>query len=374
MSSSCNDLVGDRNSTPANLPPQDSAPPQLPDCCQSEPGGDRILNDQDQPVMAWLAARLENLPLYLKEHGMFCYWRSENRPGSDKPAKVPYSPRTGRRLDVNRRDDFGTYDDVLDYAVRGFDGVGICITDKISAADIDHCIGPGGQLSDMAQDICRMMQSYTEISPSRQGIRIVFLATGFEYDKSKYYINCQKLGLEVYVSGSTSKYVSITGHALFPGRNLEECGPELLAVLDKYMVRPVQAVPSVQAAPQGSTPMLDDETVIRLASRAMHGETFEALMAGDTSEYDYDSSRADLALCSQLAFFTAKNIAQMDRLFRASGLMRPKWDERRGDSTYGWLTIQKAIVTQKTVYGRTLSVPSYTVLPNSQSVNQPPVV
>lgn len=34
---------------------------------------------------------------------------------------------------------------------------------------------------------------------------------------------------------------------------------------------------------------------------------------------------------------------QIDRLFRASAMLRPKWDEQRGAHTYGELTIAKAL-------------------------------
>lgn len=32
----------------------------------------------------------------------------------------------------------------------------------------------------------------------------------------------------------------------------------------------------------------------------------------------------------------------MDRIFRNSGLMRPKWDEHRGTKTYGQITLDVA--------------------------------
>ena len=40
----------------------------------------------------------------------------------------------------------------------------------------------------------------------------------------------------------------------------------------------------------------------------------------------------------------------MDRIFRSSGLMRPKWDTKRGAYTYGQITIEKAIAACTDVY------------------------
>ncbi len=45
-----------------------------------------------------------------------------------------------------------------------------------------------------------------------------------------------------------------------------------------------------------------------------------------------------------LKFYTYGNPEQMDRLFRQSKLYEiSKWDESRGDSTYGQETIKKAL-------------------------------
>lgn len=61
-------------------------------------------------------------------------------------------------------------------------------------------------------------------------------------------------------------------------------------------------------------------------------------------------SEADLALCSHLAFWTGRDAAKMDSMFRQSGLMRDKWDRQQSGTTYGAITIQKAIENCKEVY------------------------
>jgi putative DNA primase/helicase len=71
-----------------------------------------------------------------------------------------------------------------------------------------------------------------------------------------------------------------------------------------------------------------DDELLALAMRAKNGEKFSRLWRGDTSEYAGDESRADLALCSLLAFWTDGDTERMDRLFRQSGLMREKWNRR----------------------------------------------
>ena len=57
-----------------------------------------------------------------------------------------------------------------------------------------------------------------------------------------------------------------------------------------------------------------------------------------------------MALCNMLAFWTWRNTALMDEIFRSSGLMRDKWDRRQAGSTYGALTIAKAAESCSQIY------------------------
>lgn len=181
----------------------------------------------------------------------------------------------------------------------------------------------------MARDIVETMRSYTEYSPSGKGLRILFaVPEDFPYDKTRYYINNQSIGLEVYIAGCTQKYVTVTGDTLTPGRDLEERGEQLKTVLEKYMVRPqatgARQAPTLPApSPAGFQPLrphfipavdLDDLALIELARQSKNGAAFSALWAGDTSAYGGDDSRADLALCNMLAFWTNRDAARMDRL------------------------------------------------------------
>ncbi|WP_294475491.1 DUF3987 domain-containing protein [uncultured Intestinimonas sp.] len=197
----------------------------------------------------------------------------------------------------------------------------------------------------MAADILLMMDAYTEYSPSGQGLRILFLATGFQYDKAKYYIKNDAIGLEIYIAGNTSRFVTLTGNTLTPGVDLEERGEQLAAVLEKYMARPAGSTPSVApSGPAGEAGSPDDLALIERAKRGRSGEKFTALWAGDLSGYS-SRSEADMALCNALAWWTNKDAARMDRLFRQSGLMREKWDRQQSGSTYGAITIQNAVRT-----------------------------
>jgi len=100
---------------------------------------------------------------------------------------------------------------------------------------------------------------------------------------------------------------------------------------------------------QATRGTLTDDELIALAREARNGAKFTALWMGSTTGYA-SHSEADSALCSLLAFYTGPDAARIDGLFRRSMLMRPKWDERRGDTeTYGEMTVAKAL-SGRTVY------------------------
>lgn len=97
---------------------------------------------------------IDNLPSQLREHGLFCCWRYETRPGSDKPTKVPYNPRTGGKAQSTNPDTFAPLAVALAAVDSyGYDGIGVGVFGTLGAIDIDHCLDDNGALSDMAEDI-----------------------------------------------------------------------------------------------------------------------------------------------------------------------------------------------------------------------------
>ena len=289
--------------------------------------------------------RVESLPAKLRETGLFCCWRYEQR--QNKPTKVPYDPRTGGRAKSTDPATFAPLSVALEAMERGkYDGLGVGIFGSLGAIDIDHCLSDTGEISPMAVDIACMMDAYVEKSPSGKGLRILFtVPEGFTYDKAQFYINNQRAGLEVYIAGCTNKYVTVTGDTSIPGFDLQERGEQLRAVLEKYMRRPDRQAPQPPRAPAA----LDELQLIEKAKRSRGGERFAALWAGDTAGYN-SHSEADIALCNYLSFWTNRDPDRMDRLFRQSGLMREKWDRQQSGSTYGAITIQNAISNARSGY------------------------
>lgn len=98
-------------------------------------------------------------------------------------------------------------------------------------------------------------------------------------------------------------------------------------------------------APKRPAACLDDQDLLELMSRSASGPEIDALLRGDPAARNGDRSGDDLATCIYLAWWTNGDAAQMDRVFRCSGRIREKWDEKHfaDGRTYGQATIEKAI-------------------------------
>jgi primase-polymerase (primpol)-like protein len=70
----------------------------------------------------------------------------------------------------------------------------------------------------------------------------------------------------------------------------------------------------------------DDETLMRAAMTWKTGAKFARLWRGDTSDYRGDESAADQGLAALLVFATGHDAPRVERMMRASGLYRPKWE------------------------------------------------
>lgn len=282
-----------------------------------------------------------NLPRFICSNGRFCLWKypkNSNR-------KIPYQVN-GKKVLTNRINTFTDYKTALKN-VKNFDGIGIGVFDGISAIDVDDCINNNGSLTALAKDAIEILKDYyIEISPSKRGLRILFAVDkDFCYDKEKYYINNQKMGLEIYISGSTNRFLTITGDVLNKGNTFKMQNPKLLTLLDKYMVRP--KLGPLKPVENSNVVHISDDFLLKKAFSCSN--KFKNLWNGETTGYP-SQSEADFALCILLAFWCNRDIDQMDRLFRKSSLMRDKWDREQGDSTYGNITLKKAAMSAIKTY------------------------
>ena len=282
----------------------------------------------------------QNIPADLRAIPHWLNWKWEQRPdkstGELKWTKPPYQPNGSLAKSVDPGT-WATFDLALTAYEKGsFSGIGFVLTkdDDFAGVDLDHCVDlESGAIEPWAMKIVHELDSYTEISPSGAGLRIFLYAKLPPKDR--------KIGnFECYESG---RYLTVTGNHL-PGTpaTIEHRQGEMTAVhtlmfaeRNKPRVQPL-TIPA--PLPVG----LDDAALLKIAFGAKNGEAVRRLYEGDASGKG-SHSESDLALCSHLAFYAGPDALRVDRLFRASGLMREKWDEPHGALTYGEKTVNKAI-------------------------------
>jgi primase-polymerase (primpol)-like protein len=262
--------------------------------------------------------------------------------------KLPLTAKTGRLASVGAPETWMSFRGAVE-ALKGStpaDGVGIVFdgTDGLMGVDLDGCVDAAGQLSDEASRIVNSFNSYAEYSPSGTGVKI------FVYAAKPASARCTSTMLagikkvEVYQSG---RYFTVTGQSVHgAARQVVSSQPALDALCNELWPQPLTTPRRVTVQIASDA---DDDNVLLRICRSRQGERFRKLWAGDTGDYGDDHSRADLALCNILAFWFNGDPDRIDRVFRRSGLFRPKWDEARGRGTYGQLTIAVATGIERRV-------------------------
>lgn len=275
----------------------------------------------------------------LSQYRNWVCWKLEERNG--KPTKVPKNPNTGSNAASNNPKTWASYKDAtLACGAVPFDGIGFMLNPdvvKLVGVDLDHCLD-NGTPKPWAQDIITTLNSYTEITPSGNGLRVFLF--GDLPPKGR------KNGrIELYTSG---RFLTVTGnHLAGTPDEIKHREAEILSVHRQVFGERQEPKPA-----QPSTPTnLDDRALLDLAKSAANGAKFSDLWAGNATAYP-SASEADLALCEMLAFWTGGDPGQIDRLFKSSGLMRDKWGEVHNSAgqTYGQLTIAKALDLQTEYY------------------------
>lgn len=230
-------------------------------------------------------------------------------------------------------------------------GVGFVMTGGYCGIDLDHVIDDKGKPVDFAKKLVEDFDSYTEYSPSGKGLHILLFASDLGEDlggkyKVDQYGNLDKAGkyeVEIYAyKNGGGRYLTVTGNPYQDKEINETKGARLKEVYNSY--RKQKEKKETTAPTVGTLPQADSDTAVLDKALGSAADTkIRLLFSGDTSAYNGDNSAADLALVNYLCYWANGNKQQIDRLFRASGLMRSKWDEKHGATTYGEMTIDKAL-------------------------------
>lgn len=305
-----------------------------------------------------LAVRPNTIPAALRALLQWVAWQWEFREGTaTKPGKwtkVPVSIASGGYARSNDSATWATFADTLAYAqahTGTIVGIGFVFSDgdNFAGIDLDKCRDPAtGTIDQWAMSVIAAFASYAEVSPSGTGVKVFSHATlpggGLHRPRPN---GIPGGDCEMYDRG---RFFTVTGHHIptTPAmiRDAQTAVDALYARLCNENGPNDHASSRTLAAPPVPVSLADDALLAK-ARAATNGTTFTVLWDGGGE----DASAGDLALCGALAFWTGGDTTRINTLFRQSGRMRPKWDERhRHDgATYGQMTVETAC-TGRTEY------------------------
>jgi putative DNA primase/helicase len=159
-----------------------------------------------------LTPNFVNIPPILAALPNWVLWRYELKDG--KHTKVPKQPGGSNASSTNPAT-WHTLDSVrAAYHRGGFDGVGIVLTGKplnnglyLIGLDFDHCI-TADVLDDEPRKAIELLDTYSEISPSGEGIRLFLLHDNPTPARKN---NVGGKSREIY---STGRYLTVTGRTI----------------------------------------------------------------------------------------------------------------------------------------------------------------
>ncbi len=255
----------------------------------------------------------ENLPEELKRDPSWVLHRKKQPYQANRQRAATDDPAT-----------WATFREVVDAYEQGdfFDGVGFVFHDGnlFAGVDVDDTT------EEQAREWIDRFDSYAERSPSGNGFHIIV--------KAELPNGTKRKAGELYSCG---RFFTMTADVVrdSPVRDAQDVAEEYYAHLRKDDQKPRH---SVSPATHFDTPDLADDQVLRLLERARNAHVFAAIYAGVKGTLASDSE-LDMSLANRIAFYS-QDEAQVERIMRGSGCVRPKWDKHR---TYLYDTIRKAI-------------------------------
>lgn len=314
----------------------------------------------------------------MKKLRQWINWKSIKKPNQAKPAKVPYCYKTNQKINAHDPANWMTFEE----ARTSCEYIGFVLTanDPYFCIDLDHSF-KNGQWSQFSLDILTWFQgAYVEVSYSQDGLHIFGRCEDILPDHMKKVKFGESL-LELY---SNDRFIAYTGIQASGDCNTN-CTVNLRKFINDYMVSiggsvsgsmPNTTISTVSKKyggylkpdPEWIGPKDDDELIRRMLTSK---KSINALLNGRasvkdlwnnnvsvltetypdfTGEYHYDRSSADMALATQLAFWTGRDGPRIDRMIRKSGLKRDKWDNHKEYLSGAKYTIHKACSACKNVY------------------------
>jgi AAA domain len=205
-------------------------------------------------------------------------WRWEK--AGDKFTKVPYQP-SGRRAKNNDSKTWSSYDVVLK-AMANFDGIGFCLFNSdIAAFDIDHCRDPTtGAIDSWASNLVERVGSYTEITVSGTGLRIIGFGNRPKLHRKLPATN----GVTLEAYRGAERYIVITGNPL--------SGSNEIVNIDEHLDITVIELEAKKTQAEQNKPGTSEDGGQHARQNEEEDRLERIIRNGESGEFNGDRSRA----------------------------------------------------------------------------------
>ena len=220
-----------------------------------------------------------NIPAELKALRRWAVWKAVWNEARQKYDKVPYNAQH-YGLSTKKVTDWGDFETAsatLALNPTRYAGLGFVLTDikGVVGIDLDNC-RKDGQIAPWAREIVQTMGSYTEVSPSGNGLRILAMGE-FETDWNNH-----EVGIEVY-SGHTPRFLTITGHTKL-AKPMVQATPQ--ALQDLFTTHRKSSVPTANVIPLEMPELLNEYALPDVAELDLSQPVMEFLLHGPQAAED----------------------------------------------------------------------------------------
>ena len=294
------------------------------------------------PAQSEQVIRHETIPVELKRYPQWVCWRYVDRGPDRKPDKRPINPHNLHNAGVSWPNTWSnfehTYMVYLMYRTQmapvGIAGIGFVLTadDPFVGLDLDACLDQG-QLLSWAQPLIEQVPSYTEVSPSGTGLRVLVTSPDFQQ-------NGRRDDLEIY---SHDRFLTLTGnHLAGTPDDIRSCTAVQLTALIPEGVHGPTVQPTLPAeAPSHNVG--DAELWGRIFAYDRFGDQHRRRFLGDTSLDGGDHSLTVIRLLNCLARWTRGDATKMRTMMNMSPLANEKWWSKRGHTDWLGHAIEDAV-------------------------------
>jgi len=269
--------------------------------------------------------RWRNVPAALRERQAWVCWRPEMRDG--RPTKVPYIAEDDclQRARSNDAFTWRSFEEAVRHAPKP-GGIGIMLGDGLAGADLDDCMNGDGTPKPWADTIIAQLDSYSEVSPSGEGVKVFFFGqippggSRKRMDDGELELYCKK------------RFFTITGQRLAGTPETVQQRQVEIEALHARLFGGNGDIPARTPAQAPAQPFaVSDQQLLQVAFAAKNGDKIRRLFDEPGAP---QNSEGDASLCALLAFYSGGDPARLEGFMRASNRVRDKWDERRGQETW----------------------------------------